>query len=203
VIAEALAALKVETRPGIAVAAIDSDGATLTTGERIDAATVIWCAGMEASPLTACFPVARDRFGRLPVTPCLKVEGQAAEFAAGDVAWFAIDGTHSCVMSCQHGRPMGRFAGHNVVCDLLGEPTLPLTINQYVTILDLGAWGAVYTEGWDRHVVAREAVAKRTKQTINRQRIYPPLSGDRQEILAAAAPIVQTPPAFTKAAAAQ
>jgi NADH dehydrogenase len=203
VIAEALAALQVETRPGIAVAAIDSDGATLTTGEHIDAATVIWCAGMEASPLTACFPVARDRFGRLPVTPSLMVEGQAAEFAAGDVARFAIDGTHSCVMSCQHSRPMGRFAGHNVVCDLFGEPMLRLTIDRYVTILDLGAWGAVYTEGWDRHVVAREAVAKRTKQTINRQRIYPPLSRDRQEILAAAAPIVQTPPANTKAAAAQ
>jgi NADH:ubiquinone reductase (H+-translocating) len=203
VIAEALAALRVETRPGIAVAAIDGAGATLTTGERIDAATVIWCAGMEADPLTACFPVARDRFGRLPVSPCLKIEGLPTEFAAGDAAWFAIDGTHSCVMSCQHGRPMGRFAGHNVVCDLLGEPMLPLTIDKYVTILDLGAWGAVYTEGWDRKVVAQEAAAKRTKETINRQRIYPPLSRNRQEILAAAAPIVQTAPAFAKAAAAQ
>jgi NADH dehydrogenase len=195
VIAEALAALHVETRPGISVAAVDSGGATLTTGERIDARTVVWCAGMEASPLTACFPVTRDRFGRLPVKPSLKIDGQVAEFAAGDVAWFAIDGTHSCVMSCQHGRPMGRFAGHNVVCDLLGEPTLPLTIDWYTTILDLGAWGAVYTEGWDRRVVAQRAVAKRTKETINRQRIYPPLSRDRKEILAAAAPIVQTPPA--------
>jgi NADH dehydrogenase len=202
VIAEALAALHVETRPGISVAAIDSSGATLSNGERIDAATVIWCAGMEANPLTACFPVTRDRFGRLPVKPSLKIDRQAAEFAAGDAAWFAIDGTHSCVMSCQHGRPMGRFAGHNVVCDLLGEPMLPLTIEWYSTILDLGAWGAVYTEGWDRQVVAREAVAKRTKETINRRRIYPPLSRDRQEILAAAAPIVQAPPAYARAAAA-
>ena len=200
VIAEALTALRVETRPGISVAAVDSGGATLTTGERIDARTVIWCAGMEASPLTACFPVTRDRFGRLPVKPSLKIDGQAAEFAAGDVAWFAIDGTHSCVMSCQHGRPMGRFAGHNVVCDLLGEPMLPLTIDWYTTILDLGAWGAVYTEGWNRRVVAQRAIAKRTKETINRQRIYPPLSRDRQEILAAAAPIVQTPPAHGYAA---
>lgn len=145
--------------------------------------------------------MARDRFGRLPVDPSLKIDGQDAEFAAGDVAWFAIDGgTHSCVMSCQHGRPMGRFAGHNVVCDLLGEPMLPLTIDWYTTILDLGAWGAVYTEGWDRRVVAQRAVAKRTKETINRQRIYPPLSRDRQEILAAAAPIVQTPPAYGDAA---
>ncbi len=197
VIAEALAALHVETRPGVSVAAIDAGGATLATGERIDAETVVWCAGMEASPLTACFPVTRDRSGRLPVKPTLKIDGLTAEFAAGDVAGFAIDGTHSCVMSCQHGRPMGRFAGHNVVCDLLGEPMLPVIIAWYTTILDLGAWGAVYTEGWDRRVVAQREVAKRTKETINRQRIYPPLSRDRQEILAAAAPTVQIPPAYT------
>jgi NADH:ubiquinone reductase (H+-translocating) len=196
VIAEALAALGVESRAGVSVAALDADGATLATGERINARTVIWCAGMQASPLTELFPVTRDRFGRLPVTPSLKIDGLAAEFAAGDVAWFAIDGPHACVMSCQHGRPMGRFAGHNVVCDLLGEPMLPLAIDWYTTILDLGLWGAVYTEGWDRRVVAQRAIAKRTKETINRQRIYPPLSRDRREILAAAEPIVQPPPSY-------
>jgi len=35
---------------------------------------------------------------------------------------------------------------------LIGEPMLPLSIGYYVTILDLGAWGALYTEGWDRRV---------------------------------------------------
>src|SRR6516165_5491302 len=100
-----------------------------------------------------------------------------------------MDATHSSVMSCQHGRPMGRFAGHNVVCDLLNLPLLPLNIDWYTTILDLGPWGAVYTEGWDRHVVAQQAAAKRTKETINRQRIYPPPSRDRRQILDAAAPI--------------
>ena len=199
VIAEALAALGVETRPGVSVAAVDANGATLAGGERIEARTVVWCAGMQASPLTRLFPVERDRFGRLLVTQSLKIEGLANEFAAGDVAWFAIDGTHSCVMSCQHGRPMGRFAGHNVVCDLLGEPMLPLSIDWYTTILDLGPWGAVYTEGWDRKVVAQQAVAKRTKETINRQRIYPPQSRNRREILEAAAPLVQTPPSYGKA----
>jgi NADH dehydrogenase len=203
VIARALAALGVQARPGISVAAIDAGGAILGTGERIEASTVVWCAGMQASPLTALFPVARDRFGRLPVTPNLKIDGLAAEFAAGDAAWFAIDGTHDCVMSCQHGRPMGRFAGHNVVCDLLGEPMLPLAIDWYTTILDLGPWGALYTEGWDRRVVAQQAVAKRTKETINRQRIYPPRTRDRRDLLAAAEPVVQTPPAYGKAPAAQ
>ena len=97
---------------------------------------------------------------------------------------------------------MGRFAGHNVVCDLLGEPILALNIDWYTTILDLGPWGAVYTEGWDRRVVAQGAVAKRTKETINRQRIYPPTSRNRREILAAAAPVVQKPPSYAQPAVA-
>ena len=91
-------------------------------------------------------------------------------------------------MSCQHGRPMGRIAGYNVVSELLGEPMLPLRIPWYVTVLDLGPTGAVYTEGWDRQVAADGAEAKATKRTINTQRIYPPLNGNRDEILAAASP---------------
>ena len=196
VIAEALQALGIETRVGVSVANIDEEGGTLTTGERIAASTVVWCAGMQAHPLTARFPVERDRLGRLPVDSYLKVKGMAAEFAAGDAAWLPIDGTHLSVMSCHHGRPMGRFAGHNVACDLLGQPMLPLSIDWYVTCLDLGPWGAVYTEGWDRRVAAKGAAAKRTKEIINRQRIYPPSSGDREEILDAAAPVVQRPPSL-------
>ena len=194
VIAAALRSLGIESRVGVSVASVDEQGVTLTTGERIAAATVVWCAGMQANPLTSRFPVQRDRFGRLPVDAYLKVKGMTAEFAAGDVAWLPIDGTHPSVMSCQHGRPMGRVAGHNVVCDLLGLPMLPLRIDWYVTVLDLGPWGAVYTEGWDRHVVSQGAAAKRTKEIINRERIYPPRSRDRREILNAAAPVVQTPP---------
>ncbi|MDQ2804832.1 MAG: hypothetical protein M3Y41_19955 [Pseudomonadota bacterium] len=72
---------------------------------------------------------------------------------------------------------------------------LPLSVDWYTTILDLGPWGAVYTEGWDRHVASRGAAAKRTKEIINRQRIYPPRSRDRSEILNMSAPVVQTAPA--------
>jgi NADH dehydrogenase len=106
-----------------------------------------------------------------------------------------MDDRHPSVLSYQHGRPMGRFAGHNVVCDLFGLPMLPLHIERYVTALDLGPWGAVYTEGRDRDVVAQGEAAKETKGLINGHRIYPPPSRDRREILAAGAPIVQQPPA--------
>lgn len=194
VIEQALESLGVERRGGVSVIAVDAAGVTLDGGARIAADTVVWCAGMRAHPLTAQFPVERDRAGRLPVEPTLKIKGLSAEFAAGDVASFLIDGTHSCVMSCQHGRPMGRFAGHNAVCDLLGKPMLPLEIAWYTTILDLGPWGALYTEGWNRKLVSTGTAAKKTKETINRQRIYPPRSGGRQALLDAAAPTVQTPP---------
>jgi NADH dehydrogenase len=138
--------------------------------------------------------VKRDRFGRIPVDRFMKVEGMDATFAAGDVAGAVLDDRHASVMSCQHARPMGRFAGHNAVCDLLDKPMLPLRIDWYVTCLDLGPWGAVYTEGWDRRVVATGAAAKRTKQIINCERIYPPRSASARQILDAAAPTVQAPP---------
>jgi len=176
------------------VTEVDEGGATLSTGEKLAASSVVWCAGMRANPLTADLGAARDRLGRVPVDDYLRVDGVRDVFAAGDVAAAKMDDTHLSVMSCQHGRPMGRFAGYNVISDLLGAPMLPLRIPWYVTVLDLGPAGAVYTEGWDRLVVASGAEAKATKRTINAERIYPPLNGDRDAILAAAAPTLQSRP---------
>jgi NADH dehydrogenase len=122
------------------------------------------------------------------------VIGVPSIFAAGDVAAARMDDEHVSVMSCQHGRPMGRYAGYNVISDLFDEPMLTLRIPWYVTVLDLGPAGAVYTEGWDRVVVANGDKAKATKQAINTRRIYPPLTGNRADLLAAAAPELQPRP---------
>ena len=194
VIDQALAALGVESMPGVTVASIDAGGVTLSSGERITAETVIWCAGMRAHPLVGALPGEHDRFGRVAVDRFLRIENAPEIFVAGDAAAALVDGEHASVMSCQHARPMGRIAGHNVVCDLIGAPMIPLEIGYYVTCLDLGAWGALYTQGWDRQVTATGAAAKETKRTINCQRIYPPRSRDAAEILAAAAPVIQAPP---------
>ncbi|MFD9661284.1 NAD(P)/FAD-dependent oxidoreductase [Rhodococcus sp. NPDC059968] len=194
VIEAALSDNGVETMTGVGVAAVDEHGVTLSSGEVLAAGTVVWCAGMRANPLTAQLGADRDRLGRLPVDDFLRVIGSPGVFAAGDVAAARVDDDHLSVMSCQHGRPMGRYAGYNVIGDLLGEPMLPLRIPWYATILDLGPAGAVYTEGWDRQVVSRGAQAKATKVTINTQRIYPPLNRDRDALLAAAAPALQARP---------
>ncbi|WAM15245.1 NAD(P)/FAD-dependent oxidoreductase [Rhodococcus sp. JS3073] len=194
VIEAALSDNGVETMTGVGVAAVDEHGVTLSSGEVMAAGTVVWCAGMRANPLTAQLGPDRDRLGRLPVDDYLRVVGSPGVFAAGDVAAARVDDGHLSVMSCQHGRPMGRYAGYNVIGDLLGEPMLPLRIPWYATILDLGPAGAVYTEGWDRQVVSRGAQAKATKVTINTRRIYPPLNRDRDALLAAAAPALQARP---------
>ena len=197
VIDRALDKLGIETRTLIKVAAMDDRGVTLTDGERIAARTVIWCAGMVASPLATGLPSERDHWGRLPVDEFLKVKDLDDMYAAGDIAAANIDNGHTSVMSCQHARPMGRFAGHNAVSDLLGEKPLSLHIPWYSTCLDLGPAGAVQTQGWNRLIVATGANAKETKKMINCVRIYPPESWDRSEILAAAAPVVQAPPGKT------
>ncbi|MBB4372402.1 NADH dehydrogenase [Bradyrhizobium sp. cir1] len=194
VIEAALSSLDVETRLGARVVSVEAAGIHLSSGEFIPTQTVIWCAGMRASRLAENFPGARDRLWRLLVDPFMRVADLPGVFAAGDVASSVVDGLHPTVMSCQFARPMGRFAGHNVVADLAGEPMLPLRIDWYVTVLDLGSWGALYTEGWDREVRATGAAAKATKETINRKRIYPPLTGSKDDLFAAAAPIVQAPP---------
>jgi NADH dehydrogenase len=194
VINEALAALHIETRLGVTIAAVQANGITLSSEEFIPSLTVVWCGGMAASPLTAEITSQRDGHGRLFVDHFMRASGLKNVFAAGDIASCAIDGAHSTVMSCQFARPMGRFAGHNVAADLFGQPMLPLDIDWYVTVLDLGGWGALYTVGWDRRIQSTGAAAKATKNVINRQRIYPPRRASRADILAAAAPTIQAPP---------
>jgi NADH dehydrogenase len=180
--------LGVTWRVSAAVTAVDGDGLWLSTGERIASKTVIWTAGVRASALTEQIPAERDRFGRLHVDRDLRVIGLDNVFATGDVAYAATDdqGNHA-LMSCQHALNLGRYAGHNVASDLLGLPALPYTQTRYVTCLDLGPWGAVYTEGWDRVVKLTGAEAKQRKRWINTERIYPP-PANRAEALAAADP---------------
>jgi NADH dehydrogenase len=194
VIEEALAELGIEPRMGVEVALLDEQGVVLGGGERIEARTVILSTGLRASPLTELVPAERDHKGRLAVDRHLKVAGLDEVFAAGDVARAMIDEDHATVMSCQHALPTGRLAGHNVVADLVGEEMLALEIGYYVTCLDLGPWGALFTNGWEREVVAKGAAAKETKRRINCQRIYPPSSGDRADFFAAAAPAARGAP---------
>jgi NADH:ubiquinone reductase (H+-translocating) len=172
------------------VLSVDADGVTLADGQRIESKTVIWTVGFRASPLTESIPAGRDTQGRLHVDGNLRVIGQDHVFAAGDVAHAATDdkGNHTA-MSCQHAIALGRYAGNNVVAHLLGIEPMPYSQPKYVTCLDLGEWGAVYTEGWEREVKLIRKEAKDLKTQINSVWIYPP-AADRATALAAADPLI-------------
>lgn len=188
VIEEALRKVGVETRLGAGVAALDTAGVTLSSGEHIETETVIWAAGIRAAPLTAQIPAERDNFGRLLVDRCLQVPGVQGVFAAGDAARAACDDEGNyALMSCQHATRMGAFAGNNAAAELLGVPTRPYHQKAYVTCLDLGEAGALFTRGWERKVELVGDVAKKTKREINTVWIYPP-KAERALALASADP---------------
>jgi len=185
IIEKAMRDLGVEMRLGEGVEALDESGVTLTGGARVDSATVIWAAGMRASPLTQQIPAERDRFGRLLVDRDLRVPEVPSVFAAGDTGQAATDDLGNIsVMSCQHANRLGAAAGHNAAAELLGVPAEPYQQKNYVTCLDLGASGAVFTRGWDRVVEMTGDNAKATKVEINTKWIYPP-EADREAAFAA------------------
>jgi NADH dehydrogenase len=188
VIEEALRKLGVETRLGAGVASLDESGVTLSSGEHIETETVIWAAGIRAAPLTQQIPAERDNFGRLLVDRDLRVPSVPGVFATGDAARAASDDIGNyALMSCQHATRMGAFAGNNAAAELLGVPTRPYHQKAYVTCLDLGEAGALFTRGWERKVEMVGDVAKKTKQEINTVWIYPP-KAERAAALASADP---------------
>ena len=83
VIEQALSDNGVEIRTAVGVAEVSRDGVSLTSGERLPAATVVWCAGMRASSLTEQLPVSRDRLGRVPVDDYLRVIGVPVDIRRG------------------------------------------------------------------------------------------------------------------------
>ncbi|WFU90587.1 NAD(P)/FAD-dependent oxidoreductase (plasmid) [Rhizobium sp. CC1099] len=188
IIEEALRKLGVETRLNAGVSSLDKSGVTLNTGEYIETMTVIWAAGMRANPLTTQIPGERDKFDRLLVDGCLRVPSVPGVFATGDAARAACDGCGNyALMSCQHATRMGAFAGNNAAAELLGVPARQYHQEAYVTCLDLGDAGALFTRGWDRKVEMVGEKAKATKQEINTVWIYPP-QPERAAALASADP---------------
>ncbi|TFV73631.1 NAD(P)/FAD-dependent oxidoreductase [Bradyrhizobium frederickii] len=188
IVEEALRKLGIETRLGVGVASLDRSGVSLSSGERIECETAIWAAGMRAAPLTAQIPAERDQFGRLLVDRDLRVPSVSGVFATGDAARAACDDVGNyALMSCQHATRMGAFAGNNAAAELLGVPTRPYHQKAYVTCLDLGEAGALFTRGWERTVVMVGDSAKKTKREINTVWIYPP-KAERAAALASADP---------------
>jgi len=139
--AAALARLGVSVRTGAPVTAIDADGVALA-GERIPAATVLWAAGVRATPLLQSLGAPLDRAGRVPVEPDLSVAGHPEIQVVGDAAAVPWRGGTVPGM-CPGAMQMGRHAARNVLRATKGEPPLPFAYRDKGSLATIGRSSAV------------------------------------------------------------
>ncbi|KAK1706421.1 uncharacterized protein BDZ83DRAFT_593795 [Colletotrichum acutatum] len=188
VITQALEELGIELRLASSITTVDPGAVQLASGEIIETMTTIWTAGVRATPLTQKIPGPKDKLSRLHVDRYLRATSSEHVFATGDAAYAASDNDgHYALMSCQHALQLGRVSGYNAAADLLGVPLFEYRQTSYNCCLDLGAWGAVVTGGWERKVRLTGELAKQAKMYINQTLIYTP--EDYHRALEAATPV--------------
>jgi NADH dehydrogenase len=144
--------LGVEVRTGTVVTAIDEDGVT-AGGEKIPAQTILWAAGVAASPLAASLGVPLDKAGRIAAEPTLNVPGQPAIFIAGDICAFTQDGKLLPGVA-QVAKQEGKHAARNVLRAIAGEPLQPFRYTNFGNVATIGRGaavvdiGPVHASGW-------------------------------------------------------
>ena len=136
-----LLALGVEVRTGTPVNAIDAEG-VLLGDERIAARTVLWAAGVAASPLGRTLGVPLDRAGRVPVQSDLSVPDLADVFVAGDLASVQQDGRPVPGVA-PAAKQMGRHVAAAIRARLAGQPAPPFRYRDYGNLATIGRMAAV------------------------------------------------------------
>ena len=121
--ARALEKLGVEVRVGAAVTVCDPRGVSLGA-ERIESATVLWAAGVAASPVGRWLGLPTDRAGRVPVRPDLSVASDAAIFVIGDAALVETAGKRVPGVA-PAAKQQGRYVALVLAARVAGRPAPP------------------------------------------------------------------------------
>jgi len=134
--------LCVEVRTGASVTGIAADAVTIGE-ERVCAATILWAAGVQPSPLARSLGVPLDRAGRVIVDRDLTIPKHPEIFVVGDLA--------ACAGA--DGRPLpglapvalqqGRHAAHNILRAMRGEPLAAFRYRDRGTMATIGRAAAV------------------------------------------------------------
>lgn len=140
---ERLRRMGVDVRTGVGIASVDADGATLTDGERVDAATVVWAAGVQANPLAAQLGVDLGRGGRIPVEPDLSVVDRPDVFALGDIALASDPDGAPLPQVAQPAIQGGGHVAEQIRRRLDGQPTEPFRYVDKGSMATIGRHSAV------------------------------------------------------------
>jgi NADH dehydrogenase len=154
----ALERLGVEVRTGSIVTQVDDDGVVWrpaprpgsaqdsagpdAPGERISAETVLWAAGVAASPIAKSLGVPLDRVGRVPVDVTLAVPGHPEIFVAGDICALQQDGAWLPGVA-QVAMQEGAHAARNILRAIDRRPLDPFRYHDYGIMATIGRGSAV------------------------------------------------------------
>jgi NADH:ubiquinone reductase (H+-translocating) len=145
--ARALQRLDVELRLGVKVTRCDAEGAMLGN-ERVESRTLIWAAGVVASPAAEWLGVAPGRGGRVPVGPDLTLPGHPEIFVIGDTA--LVEGPCGPLPGVAPvAKQQGAYAARVIAARLAGNPAPPpFRYHDFGNLATIGRREAVVDFGW-------------------------------------------------------
>ena len=118
--------------------------------EMIEAGTILWAAGVAASPLGGSLGVPVDRAGRVIVNDDLSIPGHPNVFVVGDLATFAMPGGRALPGVAQVAMQQARAAAHNIQRTLAGEPRERFVYHNLGDMATIGRNSAIGDLGWIR-----------------------------------------------------
>jgi NADH dehydrogenase len=134
--------LGVEVRTGEPVTSVDETG-LVAGGIRVEAATVLWAAGVAASGVGTCLGVPVDKHGRVPVEPDLTVAGHPEIFVIGDLALFTHQGGQPLPGVSPVAMQQGRYVARAIRERLAGRAPRPFHYLDKGTMAVVGRSAAV------------------------------------------------------------
>jgi NADH dehydrogenase len=134
--------LEVDVREGVAVTHIDAHGVQ-AGAERLDAGTVLWAAGVAASPLVATLGAPTDRAGRVVVEPDLSIPGYPDVFVVGDAAAYLHQGSAPLPGVAQVAMQQAAHAARNIMRRSRGESTTQFVYHDKGSMAIVGRGSAI------------------------------------------------------------
>ena len=134
----------VEVVIGDSVAAVEPTRVVLKSGESIDAHTLVWGAGLQASEVAQSLKLELERGNRISAEPDLSLKEHPEVFAAGDIAWITDTKTNKVLPQLGSvALQAGEQAGENIARLVAGKKTKPFAYHDKGTMATIGRMAAV------------------------------------------------------------
>lgn len=141
--AEQLAKLGVTVSTGAAVTGVDATGIDLKDGRRLGAGTIVWAAGVTASPAAKWLKADSDRAGRVRVDAMLHPPGAENIFVIGDTATVTDGNGIVAPGIAPAAKQMGYYAARAIIAQIERKPVGSFKYRNYGNLATIGRKSAV------------------------------------------------------------